>query len=62
MPWKEINKIDQRTEFVHRAPTETIPFSELCKEYNISRKTGYKWKQRFLDHGYNGMPEQRPMS
>lgn len=58
MPWKEINLMDQRLEFVQRALTETIPFSELCKEYNISRKTGYKWKQRFLDNGYNGLSNQ----
>jgi len=36
----------QRIEFVHRALTEVIPFSEFCKEYNISRKTSYKsWKK-----------------
>ena len=58
MPWKEINLMDQRMEFVHRALTEAIPFSELCKEYNISRKTGYKWKQRFLEYGYNGLANQ----
>lgn len=58
MPWEEINQMDQRTDFVHRALTETIPFSELCKEYNISRKTGYKWKQRFLENGYNGLFNQ----
>ena len=64
MPWKEINLMDQRLEFVHRALTETIPFSTLCKEYNISRKTGYKWKQRFLDSGYSGLSNQstRPNS
>lgn len=55
MPWKEINQMDQRTEFIHRALTETVPFSELCKEFNISRKTGYKWKQRFFENGYNGL-------
>lgn len=55
MPWKEINQMDQRAEFVHRALTETITFTELCKEYNISRKTGYKWQQRFLENGYNGL-------
>ncbi len=58
MPWKEISLMDQRLEFVYRALTETIPFSELCKEYNISRKTGYKWKQRFLDYGYSGLANQ----
>lgn len=25
--------------------------SELCREFGISRKTGYKWEQRFLDGG-----------
>ena len=58
MPWKEINQMDQRAEFVQRALTETIPFSELCQEYNISRKTGYKWKQRFLENGHSGLFDQ----
>jgi putative transposase len=25
--------------------------TELCREFGISRKTGYKWEQRFLDGG-----------
>ncbi len=25
--------------------------AELCREFGISRKTGYKWAQRFLDGG-----------
>jgi transposase-like protein len=40
--------LDQRTEFVTRALTEEITFTDLCKEYGIIRKTGYKWKQRLL--------------
>ncbi|NQY01275.1 MAG: helix-turn-helix domain-containing protein [Flavobacteriaceae bacterium] len=41
-----------------------MPFNELCKEYNISRKTGYKWRKRFLDEGYDGMYDRsrRPKS
>lgn len=64
MPWEEKSIMDLRLEFVQRALTENIPFSELCKEYNISRKTGYKWKQRFLEYGYNGLANQstRPES
>lgn len=56
--------MDQKKEFVHRALTEAIPFSELCKEYDISRKTGYKWKQRFLENGYSGLFDQstRPLN
>jgi putative transposase len=57
MPWKETNVLDQRTEFVTRALTEEITFTDLCKEYGISRKTGYKWKQRFLENGYNGLSD-----
>ena len=28
-----------------------IPFKQLCKEFNISEKTGYKWKNRFEETG-----------
>ena len=47
MPWKETDVMNERTEFVLRAFRSSEPFGELCREYGISRKTGYKWKQRF---------------
>lgn len=55
MPWKETNTVDQRTEFVNRALREEMSFTALCREFGISTKTGYKWKQRFLDNGRSGM-------
>ena len=45
MPWTEINVLDQRTEFVLRAVRNVEPFGDLCREFGISRKTGYKWKE-----------------
>jgi len=33
-------------------------FRELCREYGISAKTGYKWRERFLRQGLGGMAEQ----
>ena len=57
MSWEEFNKLDQRKEFAIRAMTERISFSELCNEYGISRKTGYKWKQRFCENGYAGLSD-----
>jgi transposase InsO family protein len=57
MPWKVTDAMNQRSEFVLRA-LATHNFRELCKEYGISPKTGYKWKQRFLEHGLAGMSEQ----
>ena len=48
MPWTETAVVDQRTEFVLRTLRGVEPFGELCREFGVSRKTGYKWKERFL--------------
>lgn len=63
MPWKELSVINQRTEFVLRA-VETDNFRQLCREFGISAKTGYKWKERFFAHGVNGLSDEsrRPRS
>jgi len=58
MPWKESNVVNVRTEFVLRVFEAKVAFGELCREYGISRKTGYKWKQRFLDQGIEGLCDQ----
>lgn len=46
MPWKESTPVSQRSEFLAfaRAPGSNI--SELCRRFQISRKTGYKWLGR----------------
>jgi putative transposase len=64
MPWKESNAVDLRTEFVNRALREDTPFTALCREFGISAKTGYKWKERFLSAGLPGLCDQsrRPHS
>ena len=56
MPWKETQKMDQRIEFVMKSLT-CQHFGEFCREYCISRKTGYKWQQRFLKGGAGGLEE-----
>lgn len=63
MAWKEIDVMNQRTEFVLRA-LRTENFRALCAEYEISTKTGYKWRERFLRYGLEGMAEEsrRPKS
>ncbi len=57
MPWKEETMINQRTAFGLRSVQPGINFSELCQEYGISRRVGYKWKQRFTNEGAQGMLE-----
>ena len=55
MPWREISVMDQKEEFVLRALAEDMPFTMLCREYGIARRTGYKWKRRFLNEGRSGL-------
>ena len=45
MPWKDKTVEELRKEFVEAAST-TKNFSSLCREFGISRKTGYKWIER----------------
>ena len=49
MPWKEISKTMIREEFVKRVLAKEKSKSALCREYNISRPTGDKWINRYLE-------------
>jgi transposase InsO family protein len=55
MPWQECDVVDQRTEFVLRVIQGPERFGDVCRAYGISRKTGYKWKERFLSEGLPGL-------
>lgn len=46
MPWESKTVEDLRKEFV-LAQQECDNFSSLCREFGITRKTGYKWKERY---------------
>lgn len=58
MPWKETDVVNLRTEFVLRLREGGTSMAELCREFGISRKTGYKWKARFLEQGLGGLPNR----
>ena len=45
MPWKDKTVEELRKEFVETAKN-CLNFSSLCREFGISRKTGYKWLNR----------------
>ena len=51
MPWKRVNVDDQRMQFVIRATSGTERMSVLCREFGISRPTGYLWRQRYRQTG-----------
>jgi hypothetical protein len=46
MPWEYKSVEEQRKEFAHKAKY-TKNFSALCREYEITRKTGKKWIERY---------------
>lgn len=50
--------MDQRREFVLRALEPHANISALCREYRISRQTGYKWLHRFRESGLIGLRDQ----
>ena len=58
MPWKELSSMDLKLEFVMKSFEKPSNFTELCAEYGISTKTGYKWKERFLQYGIPGLKDQ----
>ena len=57
MPWKEVTQMSLRYEFVKFTLVDGSNISELCRRFNISRKTGYKWISRFLKEGYSGLTD-----
>ena len=58
MPWKETDAMKEKRAFIDAMLKQNRPFRELCREWGISEKTGYKWRNRFLEQGYAGLVEE----
>ena len=50
MPWKECSAMDERLRFVARL-LEGEAMTDVCREFGISRKTGYKILGRYKEEG-----------
>lgn len=46
MPWQERTVMSERQEFVTLAQQEGATIAAVCRQFGISRKTGYKWLAR----------------
>lgn len=57
MPWKESSVMDERMRFVLRLE-DGDRMSDLCREYGISRKTGYKIYDRYKECGLLGLADR----
>ena len=57
MPWRAASPMDQRTQFIADFLRDPLTITELCALYDVARKTGYKWIDRYLRHGPAGLKE-----
>ena len=58
MPWQECSTMNLRQEFLSLAQQSGSNFSQLCQRFGISRKTGYKWLQRYQQIGAQGLADR----
>jgi transposase InsO family protein len=64
MPWKEQTLVSVREEFVLKALEPDANLAALCREFGVSRKTGYKWVERYKSGGVIALRDlsRRPQS
>jgi len=58
MPWQESCTMDERVRFIADHTSGFWTMTELCERYEISRKTGYKWLDRYRQEGPAGLVER----
>jgi transposase len=57
MPWRETSVMEERLRFVARL-LEGEGMSEVCRDFGISRKTGYKIFNRYKDDGLEALTDR----
>lgn len=57
MPWEEVTRMSQKREFIRLAEISDS-LSDVCRGFGISRKTGYKWLDRYRTLGLLGLEER----
>jgi transposase InsO family protein len=64
MPWKEETLMSLKEDFVEQALSRQAPFTELCRRFNITRKTGYRLLKRYSEEGLPGLEpkSKKPLS
>lgn len=57
MPWKEIKPMNQKIQMIADWQTEVFTVTDLSQKYGISRKTVYKWVNRYDQIGVDGLKD-----
>jgi transposase InsO family protein len=58
MPWHGVLPVELRLEFARAYASGLYAMTDLCEQYDISRKTGYKWVARYEADGRAGLADQ----
>ena len=57
MPWKERILMDERMKFIGRL-LDGEKMAEPCRDFGLSRKTGYKFSGRYREVGLHGLTDR----
>ena len=58
MPWKETCPMDERAKFVMLYEDDESNMAELCRQFWVEPKTGYKWVHRYEQEGLAGLTDR----
>jgi transposase InsO family protein len=58
MTWGSVDIQEQRVRFVVAASRREKSFQALCREFEVSRPTGYMWLRRYQEQGLAGIAER----
>ena len=58
MGWTETCAMDERMRFVLAVERKEEPMAALCRRFGVSRKSGYKWLERYREDGIAGLADR----
>jgi transposase len=57
MPWMESSVTEERLRFVARL-LDGEAMTDVCRDFGVSRKTGYKILDRYKEHGLEALSDR----
>ena len=58
LPWKETSPENEQIRFIEQCQAGEVTLVDACRQFGISRKTGYKRLQRFRTCGWDGLEDR----
>jgi transposase InsO family protein len=58
MPWKKVLPMEEKLSFILEVKAGARDFAAICREFQVSRRTGYRWWQRYQASGLPGLVER----